>query len=223
MAWTVAMALFAVAAAALWWASARGWSAPTFRVFFVIGAVVNVPWLALGTVYLLAGRRIGDAVGRWLLVFSGFAVGVVITAPTKVPVPAEGLPRARDLFDAPPRILAAVGSAIPAMVIFAGAVWSAWRVMRRRQPALTETAARSVVRPRMLAGGNALIALGTVILSASGSLAGRLGELRAFSTTLLAGICVLFTGFLVASRAAVAATAAHRRRLRSANDAAPSR
>ncbi|MFM9084255.1 MAG: hypothetical protein ACKOQ7_10330, partial [Actinomycetota bacterium] len=55
LAWTIAMALFAVAALSLWWAEARGWSAASFRVFFGVGAIINVPWLALGTVHLLAG------------------------------------------------------------------------------------------------------------------------------------------------------------------------
>jgi hypothetical protein len=36
-------------------------------------------------------------------------------------------------------------------------------------------------------------------LSASGTLAGRLGKDRAFAVTLLIGIVILFTGFLVAS------------------------
>jgi drug/metabolite transporter (DMT)-like permease len=47
--------------------------------------------------------------------------------------------------------------------------------------------------------GNLLIAAGTLVLSASGTLAGRLGKDRAFAVTLLVGIVVLFAGFLVAS------------------------
>ena len=47
--------------------------------------------------------------------------------------------------------------------------------------------------------GNVLIAAGTLVLSASGSLAGRLGKDRSFTVTLLVGIVVLFAGFLVAS------------------------
>jgi drug/metabolite transporter (DMT)-like permease len=46
--------------------------------------------------------------------------------------------------------------------------------------------------------GNVLIAVGTLVLSASGSLAGRLGKDRSFAVTLLVGIAVLFAGFLVA-------------------------
>jgi drug/metabolite transporter (DMT)-like permease len=45
--------------------------------------------------------------------------------------------------------------------------------------------------------GNVLIAVGTLVLSASGTLAGRLGKDRAFAVTLLVGIVVLFAGFLV--------------------------
>ena len=48
------------------------------------------------------------------------------------------------------------------------------------------------------AWANALIAIGTLTLSTSGSLAGRLGEDRAFAVTLVSGVVILFAGFLVA-------------------------
>lgn len=195
------MALFAMAAMSLWWAEARGWSSTSFRFFFLLGAVVNVPWLALGTVYLLAGPRAGSLVARSLLVFTGFAAGVMIMAPMKNPVAPVGLPTGKDLFDPLPRVLAAVGSAVPAIVIFGGAAWSAWRVWRGATPAITSAATRQVVSARRLAIGNVLVAAGAAILSASGSLAGRLGADTSFAVTLLAGISVLFAGFLVASNA----------------------
>ena len=53
--------------------------------------------------------------------------------------------------------------------------------------------------PTHLVVGNLLIAAGTIVLSASGTLAGRLGKDTAFAFTLLIGIVVLFAGFLVAS------------------------
>ena len=49
LAWTVAMGLFVLGALSLWWAESRGWSASSFRMSFLTGAVLNVPWLALGT------------------------------------------------------------------------------------------------------------------------------------------------------------------------------
>ena len=62
LAWTISLLMFAAASAALWLAEAGGWSGPTFRAFYLFGAILNVPWLALGTVYLLAGRRLADGV-----------------------------------------------------------------------------------------------------------------------------------------------------------------
>lgn len=197
--WSIAMAIFTVGSFALWWATAAGWSSGVFRVFFTAGAVLNVSWLALGSLALLSGER----VARWgrvaLALFSAFAVGVMSVAPTRGDFFADQLPRARDHFGALPRVLAAVGSGVPAVVIFAGALWSIVRLARRRAPAATTAHRRVTVSPRRLMISNLLIALGTLVLSASGSLAGRLGEERAFTVTLSVGVVILFAGFLTAS------------------------
>lgn len=205
LAWTIAMALFALGAFSLWWAEARGWSSVSFRFFFLFGALTNVPWLALGTVYLLAGERIGNAVRTGIVLFTGLCAGVCWTAPLKTSVAADQFPTAKELFGVVPRALAAVGSGVPALVIFAGAAWSAFTLLRGNTPTLTSDARRRVMSHRRLSIGNILIALGTVILSASGTFAGRLGQDRAFAITLLAGIVVLYVGFLVSSAATVRA------------------
>ena len=61
LAWTVSLAMFALASFAYFWAAALGWSALDFRAFYLFGAILNVPWLALGTVYLLGGEHSGIA------------------------------------------------------------------------------------------------------------------------------------------------------------------
>lgn len=198
LAWSVALALFALGAAAMWWSEVRGWSLASFRLFYLCGAVLDVPWLALGTVYLLGGRRLGDAVRAWLVLLSGLSAGVVLFAPTRTPVAGPELPTGKDVFGVAPRIFAAVGSGVAALVIIVGALWSAYRLARRRTPALAGSK-RIVSSPVHLVVGNVLIAAGTIVLSASGTLAGRLGKDRAFALTLLIGIAVLFAGFLVAS------------------------
>ncbi len=207
LAWTIAMALFAIAALSLWWGEARGWSNASFRMFFLFGAVLNVPWLGLGTVYLLAGPRAGRIVTQWLLVLSGFASGVILISPIHGTIDPLVLPKGSDHFDALPRIFAAVGSAIPATIIFLGAIWSAWRIIRGAAPALTTAAVRQVRSARLLALGNIFIAVGAATLSASGTFSGRLGADTAFAITLFAGIVILFVGFLVASNATVGPSA----------------
>jgi hypothetical protein len=102
------------------------------------------------------------------------------------------------VFGVAPRVLAAVGSGVAAVVIIAGALWSVYRLARRREPALPSVR-RVASSPAHLVVGNLLIAAGTIVLSASGTLAGRLGKDTAFSVTLLIGVSVLFAGFLVAS------------------------
>jgi len=195
LAWTISLLMFAAASAALWLAEAGGWSGPTFRAFYLFGAILNVPWLALGTVYLLARRRLADGVRWGLVVASGFAAGVMVTAPLHATVPADELPEGRDLFAPLPRILAAVGSGVAAVVVIGGALWSAWRLWRRGARA----GSRADVSPSRLALGNVIIAVGTLVLSASGTLAGRLGKDTAFALTLVTGVVILFCGFLVAT------------------------
>ena len=201
LAWTVAMTLFTIGSGALWWAEATGWSMFAFRVFFLAGAVLNVAWLALGTIYLLANRNIADQLRRALVVLSAFSAGVIAVAPTKRDIIAGEFPAARELFGVLPRVMAAVGSGVPALVIIFGALWSTWRVIRSKTPNLKSATQRKVIAPRRLAFGNVFVALGTLVLSASGTLAGRLGKDRAFAITLLVGLCILFVGFLVASNA----------------------
>ena len=111
-AWTVSLALFALGSLALWWAEADGWSLGAFRVFYLAGAVLNVPWLALGTVYLLAGQQVGDRVRSWLVLLSGLSIGVILFAPTKSAVHGGELPTGKDVFGVAPRVLAAVGSGV---------------------------------------------------------------------------------------------------------------
>jgi len=183
-AWTAALFLFAAASAALLGGVAFGWNATWFRIFYLFGAIVDVPFLALGTVYLLNGRRAGDRWARVVVTASAFAAGVVISAPLTRPVPSGRLPQGSEVFGLLPRVLAAAASGVGAMVVLVGAAWSLWRYWRRG--------------PRRMAGANLLIAAGTLVLGASGLLNSLLGAMEAFAVTLVVGVFLLFAGFLVA-------------------------
>ncbi|HEV3452151.1 MAG TPA: hypothetical protein VG869_13245 [Acidimicrobiia bacterium] len=187
--WTVALALFALAAAALALGTSNGWDRGTYRVFFLLGAVLDVPWLALGTVDLLLGPRAGRRAQWFVVFFSGLAAGVIASAPMRA-VAGTRIPVASRTFGAFPRALAAVGSGIGATVILVGAVLSAVRFARdRTQPG---NARRAVA--------NGLIAAGTLVLSSGGLVQGFLGHDEAFAATLAAGIVVVYAGFRVAGR-----------------------
>jgi hypothetical protein len=198
-AWTIALIFFTVASASLWVGAAIGWSGPTFRVFFLFGAILNVPWLALGTIELLGGARWGRPATAVVALVSAFAAGVIIVAPLEGPVPSDDLPKGSELFGPLPRILAAVCSGGAALVIIGGALWSAWQLLRYRRRGGTVP-----VDPGRLALGNVLIAAGTLVLSGSGTLNARLGAQTAFAVTLVIGISVLFAGFIVATSASAA-------------------
>jgi hypothetical protein len=211
LAWSAALAMFAVAAGALAAGAQGGWSGPVFRVFYLFGAIVNVPVLALGTTYLVAGQRRGDQAAALVAVGAAFAAGVVVTTPFTHALPPDQLAQGSRVFGPLPRILAAVSSGGAATVIFAGAAWSAWRWRRGRS---TTSDGENGNRPgrglsaSRLAFSNLLIALGTLVLSASGLLNSVVGAMTGFSVTLLVGISVIFAGFLATSTGRAIAPAA---------------
>src|SRR5438477_5356913 len=204
-AWTVALALFALASAALATGASTGWDRGVFRVFYLLGAVLNVPWLALGTVYLLFGERTGRRVRAVLVFASGLATGVLLTAPISGTVAGSTtIPVGKDVFGVFPRVLAGVGSGLGAIVVFGGAAWSAVRFARAARDARDRAASPRPggPPPGRMAGANALIALGTLVLSGGGTLQGVLGHDEAFTVSLAVGIAVIYLGFLVAARPA---------------------
>lgn len=184
LAWTVALATFALASGALWAGVSLGWNGVTFRLFYLFGAVVNVPVLGLGTVYLLGGRRRGHRAALAVALFAAFAAGVLTVAPFTATLPRHELARGSEVFGPLPRVLAAVASAGGTVVVVVGAVWSALRVRRRR-----------------VVVANALITLGTLVTGASGLLNSVLDEMTGFAATLVAGVSIIFAGFLVATTA----------------------
>jgi hypothetical protein len=176
-AWTIALFLFTGASVALWGGAAFGWNGLWFRLFFLLGAVINVPYLALGTVYLLFGRRAGGRTAFGVNAFTFFSAGVIAVAPLTAAIVSDTLPQGSDVFGPLPRVLAAAGSGIAAVVVIGGSAWSA-------------------VRGRFVLA-NILIASGTVILGAGGLLNSVLDEMQGFAVSLVVGITLLFTGFLL--------------------------
>lgn len=195
-AWTIALALFALGSAALAVGVSTGWDNGTFRLFYLFGAVLSVPWLAMGTVHLLVRPAVAHRIEIGLILASGVAVGVLLTAPMET-VHGTAIPVGKEVFGVFPRVLAAVGSGVGALVIIVGAVVSAVRFARNRSA--PGNGGRALA--------NVLIAVGTLILSSGGLIQGVAGKDEAFVLSLATGISVIYAGFLVAARASGSRTA----------------
>jgi hypothetical protein len=109
--WATGFAMFAIAAFAGFLAQSGGATEAEYRLFYLFGAILNVAWLALGTMYLLAPRRWAD-----------LALAAVVLLSLAAAYPNGSLAR----------ILAGVGSGVGSVVLIGGALWSAWIFLRKR-------------------------------------------------------------------------------------------
>lgn len=180
--WAVGFVMFAVAAFAGFLARTGTSTATEYRLFYLFGAILNVAWLSLGTVYLLARRSWANAALAVVVLLSLVAVYAVWTMP--VNVAAAATPSGHGFADGSlPRILAAVGSILGSVVLVGGALWSAWIFLRKR-------------RSGRRALANVVIAVGVFIVAAGGTatFTGAAGVLEAAN---LVGLSVMIAGFLL--------------------------
>ena len=186
LAWGVALSMFAVASLALTAGVTAGWTPLSFKVYYLFGAVLNVPWLALGTVELLASRTVARA---YLAGLAGFTVlSVVLVALARVtPADLAGklLPEGKEFLPVAVRVLAVVGNVIGTVIVVGGAVTSGLAIRGRRD-----------LRPRF--EGNLLIALG-VLLAAGGGVVAFLASSDQLALGLALGASVMYLGFRRAS------------------------
>jgi hypothetical protein len=189
--WGVAMAMFGLASLALTAGVLSGWTRAWFVVYWAFGAVLNVPFLAGGELVLLFRRRwVLWAVWLVLVFLTAFTLSVLRDATLDPVALTEQLPLGSKVFGptSAARLLSEM-IAYPAWVILVlGTLWSAWKMRGRPE-----------LKDRFI--GTLLIAVGATIVAAGAAFAAA-GVLAGFSLTLVAGICVMFAGFLRASRRA---------------------
>lgn len=186
LAWGIAMTMYAVASVAVSAGVGGGWDPTLFRVYWLFGAVLNVPYLALGSVALL-GRRTLSALMLLLVVAATLiAVVTVAVATTHLPAtPPKNIPRGSEVWGKG-TLVAQLGRymSIPAyaVVVLIAVVSS----RRSRLPA-------SRIR------GNWLIAAGATITATGGPMA-RYGRGSVFSVLLAVGVTVMYLGFRLSTR-----------------------
>ena len=190
VAWLLALAMFAAASAAMFFGVVRGWRPADFRVYWLFGAVLNVPFLLVGEVYLLAPRRwMGHLSLVLLLAGSAFAGWKVWAAPVHVGPLAASLPLGKDVFGdgSLPYRLAQFYSLPAYFLLLGGLVWSVLQMKGRRD-----------LRDR--ATGTFGIAMGATIVAIGSGIGAAFHVVPLFSVSLAVGIAVMFWGFLRASR-----------------------
>ncbi len=185
-AWGVALSMFALASLALTLGVAIGWTPADFKLYYLFGAMLNVPWLALGTVLLL-GRPGGvRAYLGCLIAFSLASVVLIALAPvTGADLAGHLVPEGRQFLPVAVRVLAVVGNVVGTLVVIGGAVSSGLAMRHRRG-----------LRPRF--EGNLLIALG-VAIAAGGGVFAFLDQSGKLGAGLALGASVMYAGFWRAS------------------------
>jgi hypothetical protein len=190
-AWAAGLLVFAAAALTQALGEHGGFSVPLFRAFYLLGGVLGVIYLALGTVFLLAPPRVARASAAVLLALT---ILVAVDA-IFVPVDAARLGTASGVLGEaitghgnPLYVGAVVFNIIGTVVLCGGSAWSAWMFAR------TRAGLDRVVCNVLLTAGALLVASG---FSAAKSVGGSLSTLGVYEAV---GIAVMFAGFLSLGR-----------------------
>lgn len=190
--WAIALLMYAAASFALFLGVIGDWTPVEYRVFWLFGAVLNVPFLAQGEIDLLVRNRVVAGVLLLALVFgTAFAAARIRIATLDPAALASDLPSGSDAFDPDPfaLTLARLYSFPAYFLLVGGTLWSAWRMRGRPE-----------LRDRFF--GVLLVAVGATVV-AGGSAFAATENFVGFSITLAAGVAVMFWGFLRASRPVV--------------------
>lgn len=170
--WASGLAAYALAASALAWGAAAGWSDAAFRVYYLGGALLTAALLGAGSLCLVGKRWIV----RVALVYVGLAIGVAVAVPLRADISGTGIPDAQDVLDLwPARILAILGNSLGTLAVVAVAI--------------------ATFRARPL--GNALILAGIAVAGLGSGLAG-LG-IGALAPAITLAALLLFAGFVAPS------------------------
>ena len=182
LAWALALGLFGLASAMVTVGVAAGWSPLVFGIYWIAGALLNVPLLAVGQMMLLDPTR---SVLYWTLagIFAVWSIAFTVMAGFDSAALAAAsaeriIPLGKEVLGgtAAYRLVGPFNATF--LVVVLGSVWSA--VRSRRWAVL-------------------LIALGVSVAAAGSSAVGS-GRDFLFSVLLAAGVSLMYVGFRAASK-----------------------
>lgn len=175
--------MFAVATWALFLGLAAGWSGPVYRTFFLLGAILNIPVLAIGSMFLVIGKRSGHVMTIAVGALAAISTTLTLTVSFENPLPNSGIPV--DIFPLgfSPRLFAIIGGALGTTVLVTLSLISLFRFWRKN---------------RAIVWGNALILLGVGAAAWRGT-GLALGDGGGFAFSLLLAATLIWAGYKVAS------------------------
>jgi hypothetical protein len=200
LAWALALLFYAIAALPEVLGSLNGWSDLDYRFYYLFGAILLVPWLALGTAELLVKNAIALTAYRAFVALVTVA-GLVAMASATLHGAYLGVSHPPDncamycphdtgyaFGNVLAVIAAAVGNTLGTVVLVVGAGYSAWRTYRAGLP-------------RQLTYGNVLILVGALVVAGIATLT-RIGQYEFFYAGQAAGVAIIYAGFLLIGSAA---------------------
>jgi hypothetical protein len=194
LAWSIALAVYAVAALTEVIGAAGGWNPLLYRIYYFFGGITVVGVLALGTIYLLAPRFGRAALGLLVLLTAIGLVGILganlqigLLATHQVPS-ADAIRLEHGAFNVIAILMAAVLNSVGSVILIGGALWSAYGAWRR-----------GGAQSRLVA--NILIAAGAFIVAGASTLFRVFHVYELFYVGQAIGVLVMFGGFLAAQRA----------------------
>lgn len=194
--WALGLLIFSAAAAFQAAGEAQGFGQVTFRGFYLLGGVLGVVYLALGTVFLLAPRRVAWACAAVLVVVTVILAGDAAVIPVDqsalaTPSGVLGGSSAHPTFPqgSPLYIGVVFLNIVGSLVLIGGSAWSAFRYVR------DHAGIDRVVCNVLLTAGALVIAYGFATAKTLG--VGSLDVLGGYEAV---GIALMFAGFLSLGR-----------------------
>ncbi len=175
--------MFGIATWSLFYGLTFGWNGPVYRAFFLFGAILNIPVLAIGSMFLVVGRKSGHVATIAIGALAAISTTLTLTVPFENPLPTSGIPI--DIFPLgfSPRLFAIIGGALGTTVLVSLSVTSLIRFWNKN---------------RSLVWGNALIVAGVGAAAWRGT-GLALGDGTGFALSLLLAVSLIWAGYKVAS------------------------
>jgi hypothetical protein len=188
--WTIGLFMFSAAAFAQFLGTLNGWQSNTnyYRLWYICGAIGTSSYLGMGTIFLIAKRKV--AVGTLIGLTTAFVVAAVLVLTASVEVTALPLVSTEEVkgtgFPGYVRVLTPFFNIFGAGFLAFGAAQSAWVFWRKR-----------IKFYRVVS--NCFIFGGAMVTSAAGTIERfhLANGADAFSLATLLGVSLIFCGFLL--------------------------